>query len=160
MAFPFASALVAFRPNITQTTTCKNYVNLIKNNTAKILCNMFIETFRLISLNHCQCYSYQIKFYLNKFYLNKIDNGLKKSNQNVSINMFYSILAVLFLIKLFKKSVYHAPLIIQSNMPHCQGFLSLSLKDWELMFKLLRHSNRIISSVARGGGGASAPPLA
>ena len=27
--------------------------NLIKNNTTKILWNKFIETFRLISLNHC-----------------------------------------------------------------------------------------------------------
>ena len=30
--------------------------NLIKNNSANILLNIFIETFRLISLNHCQSY--------------------------------------------------------------------------------------------------------
>ena len=40
--------------------------NLIKNNIAKILQNLFIEKFRLTSLKHCQSYSnrnlYQIEF--------------------------------------------------------------------------------------------------
>ena len=39
--------------------------NLIKNNTAKILSNIFIETFRLISLNNCQSYSTTMRFFLN-----------------------------------------------------------------------------------------------
>ena len=77
--------------------------NLIKNNKAKMLLNIFIETFWLISLNHCQSYSTTMRFYLNDILFEWDLQWFKEINRNISINMFYRILALglLFLIKLF-----------------------------------------------------------
>ena len=58
----------------------------------------------------------------------------KEINQNVSINnMFYNVLAVLFLIKLFKTSIYHAR--NQNN------FEATTLKEDLRTIKLLVHNN-------------------
>ena len=51
-------------------------------------------------------------FYV-EFYLNKIDNGDSCLTETSGLNMYQLVLAISFIIEVFKISIYHAPMLFQ-----------------------------------------------